>query len=189
MTARTGYDPGAKVTPANLVTVVRLVLAVPFFFMIAEWGATWTAFWWGFALAASDGLDGYLARRLGVTRSGAFLDPLADKVLALGSLSVLAGQGRFPWLPVGLIAAREVGISAFRSYAGRRGISVPARRVAKLKTWVQGLAVGLALLPVLDGRADWVADVALWVAVALTLTTGLDYLRDGRRILGRAVSR
>ena len=98
-------------------------------------------------LSCTDGLDGYLARRQGTTRSGAFLDPLADKVCVLAAMVTLVAVGRWWWLPVALIAAREVVQTAWRSRLGRRGISVPATRSAKLKTMLQDLAVGAALLP------------------------------------------
>ena len=75
-----------------------------------------------FALCATDGIDGWLARRHGTTRSGAFLDPLADKVLVLGAMFALGRSRRFWWLPVALIAVREIGISLYRSMAGRQGI-------------------------------------------------------------------
>ena len=132
-------------------------------------------------LAATDGLDGYLARRHGTTRSGAFLDPLADKFLVLGALVALAAIGRFGWLPVVLISVREVAMSAYRSWVSRQGVSIPARTSAKAKTVLQDVAIGLALVPALDGRADWLADSVLWAAVALTIYSGGQYLIDGRR--------
>jgi CDP-diacylglycerol---glycerol-3-phosphate 3-phosphatidyltransferase len=75
---------------------------------------------------------------------------------------------------------RELVISAYRSYVGRQGISVPARRWAKIKTVVQEVAVGFALLP-FTADEKWVATAVLWVAVVLTLVTGAQYLLDGRR--------
>jgi CDP-diacylglycerol--glycerol-3-phosphate 3-phosphatidyltransferase len=93
----------------------------------------------------------------------------------------LAARGAFGWLPVGLIAAREVAMSGYRSWVGRRGVSIPARPSAKAKTVVQAVAVGLALAPVAARRAPWLARVVLWAAVALTLGSGVQYLRDGTR--------
>ena len=78
--------------PANAVTIARLLAAPVFVVMIVVWGATWFNFAVGFIVAASDGLDGYIARRQGTTRSGAFLDPLADKALVLGALVTLASR-------------------------------------------------------------------------------------------------
>ena len=132
-------------------------------------------------LAATDGVDGYLARRHGTTRSGAFLDPLADKALVLGAMWALVAVDGFWWLPVALITVRELGISVFRSYWGRRGLAVPASYLAKVKTVVQAVAVGLALLPPVAEDHAWLASTALWVAVALTLVTGAQYLVEGSR--------
>jgi CDP-diacylglycerol--glycerol-3-phosphate 3-phosphatidyltransferase len=92
----------------------------------------------------------------------------------------------FWWVPVALIAVRELVISAYRSYVGRQGISIPARRWAKIKTIVQEVAVGFALLPFTSDQ-KWVATAVLWVAVVLTLVTGVQYLLDGRRSQQRAV--
>ncbi len=147
--------------------------------LVAGTGASYLALVLWVVLASSDGLDGYLARRDGTTHSGAFLDPLADKLLVLGALVALAARGVFAWLPVGLIAAREVAMSVYRSWVGRRGVSIPARPSAKAKTVVQEVAVGLALFPPLARRAPWMARTALWVAVALTVSSGVQYLLDG----------
>ncbi|MEM9037888.1 MAG: CDP-diacylglycerol--glycerol-3-phosphate 3-phosphatidyltransferase [Actinomycetota bacterium] len=183
----TGYHPEKILTPANAITLARLVLAVPWVILVARDGATWLTFGLGFVLSATDFLDGWLARRQGTTNSGAFLDPLADKVLVLGGMFALVVRDRFSPIPVAIIAARELIISGWRSYAGRRGVSVPARRLAKWKTFIQQLAIGLALLPVVASRTDVPADAMLWFAVALTLWTGFDYLRDAGRML-RTVS-
>ena len=96
-------------------------------------------------LASTDFLDGWVARRQGATTSGAFLDPLADKVLVIGALAALASVDLCSWLPVVLIAARELVISLYRSALARRGVSVPARPLAKLKTAFQDVAIGLIL--------------------------------------------
>ena len=92
----------------------------------------------------------------------------------------LAVKHRFWWLPVVLISARELVISGYRGYMGRRGVSVPARRWAKVKTVVQDVAVGFAVLPsTAHHRA--VANTFLWLAVVLTLVTGAQYLLDGSK--------
>ena len=136
-------------------------------------------------LAATDGLDGWVARRTGTTRSGAFLDPLADKALVLGAMWAIVAADGFWWLPVLLITVRELGISAFRSYWGRRGLAVPARFWAKVKTVVQAVAVGLALLPPVADHHLASPTACLWIAVALTLFTGAQYLIEGSRATRR----
>jgi len=175
------FGPSALATPANAVTVARLLVTPFFLWMVANGGSTWPALAFWIVLASTDGVDGYLARKQGTTASGAFLDPLADKFLVLGAMFALAGKGIFWWVPVVLIAVREVGISVYRSYWGRRGVSMPARMGAKVKTVVQSIAVGFALLPLTTDDHRWVANVWLWAGVALALFTGAQYLLDGRK--------
>jgi CDP-diacylglycerol--glycerol-3-phosphate 3-phosphatidyltransferase len=177
---RPAFGPSALVTPANAVTLARVAATPLLMAVIAAGGASWPATGAWVAVTLTDGLDGFIARRHGTTRSGAFLDPLADKVLVLGAMVTLVVTGAFWWLPVALIAAREVAVSAYRAVAGRRGVSVPARPSAKAKTFVQDVAVGLALMPPAASRR-WLAGGALWAAVALTLLSGLQYLWDARR--------
>lgn len=179
MTTTHRYGPSAIVTPANALTIARLAVTPVFVALIVTRGASWLTATVGAAAAFSDGFDGIIARRQGATRSGAFLDPLADKVLVLGALYALVAAHVFPWLPVALITVREVAISAYRSYWGRRGLAVPARYWAKVKTVVQELAIGLAVAPPLAGHPAVPLSV-LWLAVGLTLVTGAQYLVDGR---------
>jgi len=178
-----GYGPSALATPANAVTVVRILLAPVAFGLIVERPVSWLTWAVWTALTVSDGLDGYLARRHGSTRSGAFLDPLADKVLMLGGLIALVTIDVFWWVPVALIAAREVLISLYRSYWGRRGIAVPASRLAKFKTFAQALAVAAAVWPPTANHVPALADVFLWGAVVLAVVSAVQYIVDGSRAL------
>lgn len=180
--ARTGsFGPSALATPANAVTVARL-LATPYMvLLIARDGPSWPAVGAWFVLSGTDGLDGYLARRQGATRSGAFLDPLADKICVLAAMATLVAVGRWWWLPVAVIAARELVQTWWRARLVRRGVCVPATPTAKAKTWLQDLAVGAALLPWTAQQHPFVQGL-LWVAVSLTVLTGVQYLLDGRRV-------
>jgi CDP-diacylglycerol--glycerol-3-phosphate 3-phosphatidyltransferase len=172
------FGQGALVTPANIVTVARILVAIPTFAIVRDEGSSWPTVALWFAITATDSVDGWLARRDGATRSGAFLDPVADKLIVLGGLAVLADRGVFPWWPIVLIAARELGISAYRSIAGRRGVVLPAQRLGKYKAFTQYCAVGFVLLP-------WTADdlgfqqLVLAIAVVLTVVSGLQILRRG----------
>ena len=174
------FGPSALLTPANAVTLARVAALPVLMVMVASQGATWGSVGLWFVISCTDDLDGWLARRQGSTRSGAFLDPLADKVVVLGAMAVLVNQEVFSWFPVALIAVREAGLVIYRSSLGRRGVSVPARPSAKLKTVVQDLAVGAALLP-WTADSVWIARTLLWVAVVLTLFTGWQYWSDCRR--------
>ena len=138
------FGQGALLTPANFVTVARLLVAVPTLLLIRDRGAGWLTVGLWFAITSTDSLDGWLARRDGATRSGAFLDPVTDKAIVLGGLAVLADRGDFPWWPVVVIAIREIGISLYRSLAGRRGIVLPAQRLGKYKAFLQYCSWGCA---------------------------------------------
>jgi CDP-diacylglycerol--glycerol-3-phosphate 3-phosphatidyltransferase len=174
------FGPSALLTRANLVTILRFALTIPLLGIIATDGVSWRATVGWVTLACTDGLDGWLARRDGTTRSGAFLDPLADKFLAIGGLSALAAQGIFPWPAVILIATREVAVSAYRTAAGRRGVSLPARQLGKMKTVFQLVAVGVALCPS-TAEPAFLSLAILWAAVALTVVSGLDILASAPR--------
>ncbi len=182
--AHTTFGPSALLTPANALTGVRLAAGPVLMAMVIAIGpASWFLVGAWVVLSGTDGVDGWLARRQGTTRSGAFLDPLADKFLALGALFGLVARREVSWVPVAIIAVREVAMSIFRSFAGRRGVSIPARQTAKLKTAMQDLAILLAFLPVVGGHHYAVVGWVLWAAVALTVFTGLEYLHDGRRVM------
>jgi CDP-diacylglycerol--glycerol-3-phosphate 3-phosphatidyltransferase len=133
-------------------------------------------------LAVSDGLDGRLARWHGTTRSGAFLDPLADKFLVIAALCALIDLDVVPIWPVVVISLREIAVSLYRVVVARRGVSVPARPLAKAKTVVQDLAVGGAFIPQIGNDHPAVVRVMLYVALALTIASGLEYAIDARRL-------
>jgi CDP-diacylglycerol---glycerol-3-phosphate 3-phosphatidyltransferase len=158
----------------------RIVLAPLVVVAIYEWAPAWWVLVFGFVSMITDRIDGILARRYGTSKLGIFLDPLADKIIVLGSLFALVARHWAWWLPVAIITAREIGMSWFRSYYARRGVSVPARQLAKIKTWVQSVAVAFALVPGFESHHHWLPDVALWVATFLTVITFAQYVFDGR---------
>ncbi len=163
-------DETAIVTWANMVTVAR-VLASPFLFLMIpdERVGSWAALAVWILLCSSDGFDGYLTRKHGITRSEAFLDPLADKILVLGAMFTLVSRDVFWILPVVIIAAREIAVSLYRVFAGSKGVSMPASKLAKVKTVMQQCAVGFALMPLTINDATWTFTICMWGAGALTL--------------------
>lgn len=135
--------------------------------------------------AATDGVDGFVARRWDlVSGFGQFLDPLADKLLVGTALTALAADERVPWWAVIVILAREFGIGVgLRVWMARTGRALPASGLAKTKTAAQMAAVLLlTLLPPLDASAL----TLLWIAVVLTVISGVQYVGDALR--GRAGS-
>ena len=144
-----------------------------------------TARWWAFGIfvfaAWTDSIDGWVARRLiGVTRWGQIADPLADKLLIVGSLVCLAWLDELPWWAVAVIVAREVAVTAQRHWLLRRGVTMPASPFGKVKTVTQVVAVTLYLWP---GVAGSVRLGALVVAVAATVASGVEYVGRGGRLL------
>jgi CDP-diacylglycerol--glycerol-3-phosphate 3-phosphatidyltransferase len=171
---------------------VSRVLLAPFLVILilaSERSASFVAAGLFVAAAATDGLDGYLARRHATTsRTGQWLDPLADKILVAAPIATLTALGKFPLWASLVIVVREIGISVLRAYLGMKGRSMPASRAAKLKTTSQMVAITAYILPLgQDGSAVKLALLVL--AVALTALTGLDYAARAAGWLGWRGSR
>ena len=173
-------------TLADQLTLAR-ALSVPFVIVLYTWEFPHHAYWATavFIVAmATDQVDGWLARRAGRTSPlGSLLDPVADKMLVLSVLIVLAGEGVFPGWMVALIVVRELLVSGLRLAAIERGVVIHARDLGKLKTWSQAVAAaigGFAAAGLWSDRAAW---WALLVAVVLTWVSGLDYARVAPRVL------
>lgn len=175
------FDPSAWVTPANALTVVRMALTPVVLVLMASLRYDIGTFALWLVLCWTDYFDGILARRFGTTRSGAFLDPLADKFMSLGAMVVLVVKGVYAWPWVALIAVREVAITLYRTFVGTKGISIPARQSAKWKTFTQQSAVALSIMPWVGVHAPAVGGALLIVSVVLTLMSGAQYLFDARR--------
>lgn len=171
---------------ANALTLFRILLVPAIAFLIVERGET--ARWWAFAIfllaAFTDSFDGWLARRaVGISRWGQLADPVADKLLIIGSLAVLAFVGALPWWAVGVIVVREAAVTLQRVYLVRRNVVMPASRFGKAKTVSQVVAVALYLMPAAPERLK---GIALGLALILTVTSGLEYAWRGRRLLDGA---
>ena len=168
--------------PANTITVVRILL-VPLVVgaLVVDTAGGWRLVATGlFALAAaSDRLDGYLARRMNqVTDWGKLVDPIADKLLMGASLVTLSFLVDLPWWVTVVILVREIGVTVMR-FAVLLYAVIPASGGGKLKTVLQSVWIGLFILPLgwLPGWMTTVSWVIMLVAVALTVITGFDYVR------------
>ena len=173
----------------NLITVVRILLAPLFIWMLlADAGQDGALRWWAAALfivaIATDGIDGAIARKHNlVTDLGKILDPIADKVLTGSALVCLSILGELWWWVTIVILVREIGITVFR-FVMLRDRVIPASRGGKLKTLLQSVAISLALLPLWLVVGDWIYWVnwtAMALALILTVITGIDYLVAARR--------
>jgi CDP-diacylglycerol--glycerol-3-phosphate 3-phosphatidyltransferase len=176
---------------ANTITVVRILL-IPVFVVLLFSNVPH-----GIALAAAvftlaaltDKLDGYVARRRNsVTSLGQFLDPLADKLLVAAALVAMVGLNRLSAWVAMVIIAREFAVSMLRVVGAAQGVSMPADRLGKAKTASQVVAILFLLVP-----RDWVPPydqiktVLIWLAVVLTVVSGVHYFvkaRDRLRLPG-----
>ncbi|MGW2920933.1 CDP-diacylglycerol--glycerol-3-phosphate 3-phosphatidyltransferase [Streptomyces angustmyceticus] len=167
---------------ANLLTMLRLVLVPAFVLLLMHDDGTdpvWRVFAWAaFAVAMiTDVFDGHLARTYNlVTDFGKIADPIADKAIMGAALICLSVLGDLSWWVTGVILFRELGITLMRFWVIKHGV-IPASRGGKIKTLAQGAAVGMYVL-VLTGPLATFRWWVMAVAVALTVVTGLDYVRQ-----------
>ncbi|RPE76596.1 MULTISPECIES: CDP-diacylglycerol--glycerol-3-phosphate 3-phosphatidyltransferase [unclassified Frondihabitans] len=186
---RRGDGPASTANIANIITVVRILMAPLFFVLLlvddGEMGSLriWAAVIFVVAIL-TDSLDGFLARRQNlVSDFGKIVDPLADKVLTGGAFIVLSLLGELPWWVTIVILIREVGITVYRFVALSDRV-IPASRGGKLKTLLQGVALTLALFPFTTWLGDWftwVNIVVMSAAFVATVLSGLDYMRVALR--------
>lgn len=173
----------------NAITIVRIVCAPVFLWLLlADQGAggalRWVAGILFIVAIATDGIDGYIARRYDIVSDlGKLLDPIADKALtglAFVGLSIL---GELPWWVTIVVLVREIGITVYRFMVVGDHV-LAAAWMGKLKTVAQAVALSIALLP-LAGLSDatawqstvwWAGVITMSIAVVLTIASGIDYI-------------
>jgi len=170
-------------TISNQLTIAR-VLLIPLF-MVAFYLPSYLGYFGAtlifFIASMTDWLDGYLARTRGeVTAFGRFLDPVADKLLVAAALLLLVEADRAPALLAVVIIGREIAISALREWLAEHAHTVHVSMLGKLKTGAQMLAIGALLLHIeVSGiNMHLLGEALLWIAAALTLWSGYEYIRD-----------
>lgn len=170
----------------TLLTLLRIALIPVFvvaFYMPGRWAGPVCALLFGVA-ALTDWLDGYLARRWGQTsRFGAFLDPVADKLMVATALILIVASLPSPWVAISaaVIIGREITISALREWMaeiGDRG-TVAVSGIGKFKTTMQMVALLLLLYrePLLGYPPYQAGVILLVIAAILTLWSMVHYLR------------
>lgn len=175
----------------NLLSLLRIAL-IPFLvYCLADTDPVYTLLAAGIFFVASltDFFDGYLARRQGdATRLGTFLDPLADKLVVMATLVMLAAGDRFPRVPawiVVVVLVREFAVTGLRSLAAGEGLVLQADRLGKYKTLFQMFALHGLIIHYTYFHIDFhvVGMYFLWIALALGIWSGVDYhVKVGRRL-------
>jgi cardiolipin synthase len=172
--------PGALSLP-NLLTIGRIVAVPVICLLVVLGGPVWgtLAFLLYVAAAASDWLDGYLARKLNQgSPLGRMLDPIADKLLVGALLIVMAftrDLSALDLIPAVAIMMREILVPGLREYLGPRNVVVHVTPLAKWKTTVQLVALGIIMLETLLPVLGLISDIVLWIAGLLTVWTGAQY--------------
>jgi len=166
----------------NLLTYAR-ILAIPVIaLMLLEGGdwMRWCAFWLFAAAAATDYLDGFLARRWEIVSPlGRMLDPIADKLIVTALFCVMAYDhtlSAYDLIPVIIILMREILVSGLREFLAGK-VTVHVSRLAKYKTTVQLIALGVLIVEPLIPGMVLLSDAILWLAALLTFLTGFNYFR------------
>lgn len=171
----------------NKLTVLRIIM-VPFFvfFMLTDVGGfanKWIALALFCVASLTDLLDGKIARKYNlVTNFGKFMDPLADKLLVCSAMICMIELGRLPAWIVIVIIAREFIISGFRLVASDNGIVIAASYWGKFKTVFQ-MAMIIVLIMDLGGVFDLVGTILIWIALALTIISLVDYIVKNKQVL------
>ncbi len=173
-----------KMNLANRLTILRIVLIPMFmFFLLINNGNSF--YYKLFALiifsvaAITDGLDGYFARKQQlVTTFGKILDPLADKLLISSALiSFVAMKEISAWVAI-IIIGRELAVTGLRVIAASEGIVIAASKWGKWKTGLQISAViAMIIDPEIINLPFYLADILLWLAVFVTILSGIDYFK------------
>jgi cardiolipin synthase len=170
----------------NLLTLSRIII-IPVLvglFYLDDNAWRWVSVVLFTLAGVTDYFDGYLARRWAqISAFGRFLDPIADKLLVAAVILMLVATHRIRGLvvlPALVILCREVMVSGLREFLAQVNVGVPVSRLAKWKTALQLIALGILIVGEAAGDwTQWVGELGLWIAAAITLVTGYDYLSAG----------
>lgn len=166
----------------NAITVLRILLVPLVIFLLVQaensW-ELWLAVFFFVLSAATDGIDGAIARRKDlVSKTGQLLDPIADKALLGGSLIALSYVGQVSWVPTLLILSREIVVTIYRLVVAKRRV-IAASKGGKLKTVIQSTAIPIVIAPI-EFLGEWVLvlnQAVIWIAVLATLWSGFVFFR------------
>ena len=179
-----------KFNLSNILTLSR-ILVIPIIVILIYFKGPisgWIAFTLFCIAGITDYFDGYFARiRKEISNLGTVLDPIADKLLVSAVILILTSKGvieKWETIPALIILLREIAVSGLREFLAGIKVSVPVSKIAKFKTALQLIALGILILS--EGSITFLpilflGKIALWVAALLTLYTGYDYIKSGLR--------
>lgn len=174
---------------ANIITFSRILMIpmmVASFYLLKGDLSNWVSFAIFTTAGITDFLDGYVARKFNQSsKLGAFMDPIADKLLIAAALMMMVAFNRiegYSVIAAIIILCREFAVSGLREFLADLKVSIPVTYLAKWKTTIQIFALGFLLVG--EAAPDFIpalmiGDWCLWAAALLTLYTGYDYLKSG----------
>lgn len=175
----------------NKLTIIRMIMIIPFILLLlgghAGWFGSfaytdWIALVIFIAASLTDLVDGKIARKYNlVTNFGKFMDPLADKLLVCAAMIALIELGRIPSWVVIIIISREFIISGFRLIASDNGVVIAASYWGKFKTTFQMIMICLMIANI--PQLQIVTVIIMWVALALTVISLLDYILKNKSVM------
>ncbi|MGI6722041.1 MAG: CDP-diacylglycerol--glycerol-3-phosphate 3-phosphatidyltransferase [Anaerovoracaceae bacterium] len=169
----------------NKLTMGR-ICAIPVFIVVYLLGYNVAAAIIFIAAAATDALDGHLARSRGLTTNfGKLMDPLADKLLTMAAFLCLVGTGIVPSWMVIVILGREFAVSGLRQLAAADGVVLAAEMTGKIKTVLQMVALAMLILDNWPGRYFGIPldMIFLWACVIMTIVSGVEYFVKNWKIV------
>lgn len=175
-------------TLPNGITIIR-VIAIPIILMMLfspNQIHRWVTALFFFAIASTDSLDGYLARRRGMeTTLGKFLDPLADKLLIVTALIALIPARDIPFWMVIVIVGREIAVTGLRGIAGSQNIVISASAWGKYKAFFENVSIFFFILSggVASFNFYWIGIGFLWVALILAVVSAIDYFQRFLKVI------
>ena len=179
-------------TTANKISIARIFL-IPVFLVFALIEVPFGEYIAGlvFILASiTDWVDGYIARKYNQTTTfGKFLDPLADKLLVTAAVLVFIERGYMGSVPALIIIARELIVTSLRIVAMGEGIVIAAQKSGKLKTFIQIVGIVFLFTPLrsIDLGFMSAGDLAVWIMVAITVISGIEYFKSFGGVLKTSV--
>jgi len=167
----------------NVITLSRVIFIIPIVIFLSspKWGWNALAAFCFFVASFTDFADGFIARSRGeVTKLGKMLDPLADKLLIVGVLIPLVGLGRVPsWLAV-VILAREFAVTGLRGMVALQGVSIPAGKGGKAKTFLYTVSLILIML-----HLQTIGLLLLLIGASISIYSGYQYFASCKEMLMR----
>lgn len=176
-------------TTANIITIIRILL-IPVFMVLTSIDnsvcevAAIVIF---IVASATDGLDGYIARKYKqVTNFGKFIDPLADKLLVMSAMLMFIEDGIVPAWCVVIILAREFTVTSLRMVAASDGIVIQAAMWGKIKTFTQIVGIVILMIwpdPIMLGNMFTLQEICIYIMTLVAVISGVSYVKNNYSVI------